>query len=78
MRKLREVCACDIGAGAQNVLAEADIRLYGGVTDLVDCAVESLPAGTLQFVPDISCSHHGHGAGHACGDHGCKKPPKAE
>ena len=38
-----------------------------------DAAVEALLAGTLQYQPDVSCSHHsdGHGHDHACGSHGC-------
>ena len=63
-----------IGAGAQNALAEANIRLYGGVSGSADEAVEALLAGTLSFNPDVRCSHHGHhGEGHSCGTnpHGC-------
>ena len=63
-----------IGAGAQNALAEANIRLYGGVSGSADEAVEALLAGTLSFNPDVRCSHHGHhGEGHNCGTnpHGC-------
>lgn len=50
-----------IGAGAQNALAEAGIRLYGGVSGSADEAVESLLAGKLVFNPDVHCDHHGHG-----------------
>ena len=69
-----------IGAGAQTALAEADIRLYGGVSGSADEAVEALLAGKLAFDPDVRCDHHGngheeghhHGNGH-CGEdkHGC-------
>ena len=65
-----------IGAGAQNALAEAGIRLYGGVSGSADEAVEALLAGNLLFDPDVHCDHHGeghhHGNGH-CGEdkHGC-------
>lgn len=65
-----------IGAGAQAALAEAGIRLYGGVSGSADEAVESLLAGSLAFDPDVHCDHHGeghHGNGHGCGEekHGC-------
>ena len=63
-----------IGAGAQNALAEAGIRLYGGVSGSADEAVEALLAGKLEFDPDVHCDHHGHhGEGHNCGEnpHGC-------
>ncbi len=63
-----------IGAGAQNALAEAGIRLYGGVTGNADEAVQALLQGTLNYQPDVSCSHHEHehSGGHSCGEHGCK------
>ena len=49
-----------IGAGAQAALAEAGIRLYGGVSGSADEAVEALLAGKLAFDPDVHCNHHGH------------------
>lgn len=69
-----------IGAGAQAALAEAGIRLYGGVSGSADEAVNQLLAGDLTFDPDVHCDHHGHheeghscGEGHDCGEekHGC-------
>lgn len=66
-----------IGAGAQNALAEAGIRLYGGVSGSADEAVNALLAGKLAYNPDVRCEHHGeghhHGDGHSCGEnrHGC-------
>lgn len=68
-----------IGAGAQMALAEAGIRLYGGVTGGADEAVAALLAGTLAYQPDIHCAHHDHEEGHSCGEghhcgeakHGC-------
>ena len=60
-----------IGAGAQNALAEAGIRLYGGVSGSADEAVKALAAGNLAYNPDVHCDHHGHehghGEGHSCG-----------
>ena len=65
-----------IGAGAQAALAEAGIRLYGGVSGSADEAVEALLAGRLVFNPDVHCDHHGEGHHHGngrCGEdkHGC-------
>ena len=63
-----------IGQGAQEALAEAGIRLYGGVSGSTDEAVKAFLAGGLKYDPDVRCSHHGgHGEGHHCGEnkHGC-------
>ena len=57
-----------IGGGAQNALAQAGIRLFGGVSGNAD----ELLAGNLGYDPDVHCNHHDHhGEGHSCGDHGC-------
>lgn len=60
-----------IGGGAQMALADAGIRLFGGVSGDADEAVEALLAGQLQFNPNVRCDHHDHGHDHACGSHGC-------
>ena len=64
------------GEGAKNALADAGIKLYGGVTGDADSAVKALLSGTLEFNPAVHCSHHdgghNHGEGHTCGEHGCK------
>ena len=61
-----------IGGGAQMALAQAGIKLYGGVSCSPDAAVEALLGGTLGFDPNVTCDHHNHhGEGHTCGDHGC-------
>jgi predicted Fe-Mo cluster-binding NifX family protein len=63
-----------IGGGAQLALANAGIRLYGGVRGNADAAVNALLAGELGYDPNVRCDHHdhehGHG-GHSCGHHGC-------
>lgn len=59
-----------IGGGARMALAEAGIRLYGGVTGGADEAVQALLAGTLAFNPDVRCSHHVDQHGADCGSHG--------
>ncbi len=59
-----------IGGGAQMALAEAGIRLYGGVSGNAEDAVEALLAGGLEYDPDVHCDHHGEGEAHSCGHHG--------
>ena len=62
-----------IGGGAQNALAQAGIRLFGGVSGNADEAVNAFLAGALGYDPDVHCNHHDHHGeeGHSCGDHGC-------
>ena len=60
-----------IGGGAQNALAQAGIRFFGGVSGNADEAVNALLAGNLGYNPNVHCDHHDHEAGHSCGDHGC-------
>lgn len=60
-----------IGGGARQALAEAGIRLYGGVTGDADQAAQALAEGKLSYDPDAECSHHGEGHhGGSCGHHG--------
>lgn len=70
-----DVLVCGgIGGGAQMALAEAGIKLYGGVSGNADEAVAALLAGSLNYNPDVRCNHHDHEHGegaHQCGDHGC-------
>lgn len=64
-----EVLICGgIGGGAQTALAEAEIKLYGGVTGDADSAVNALVNDSLICNPDIQCSHHG--SGHNCSNGG--------
>ena len=68
-----------IGGGAQQALAQAGIRLYGGVKGNADVAVAALLRNSLDYNPDAKCDHHGehehghscHGHDHSCGDHKC-------
>lgn len=63
-----------IGGGAQMALAEAGIKLYGGVRGNADEAVNAFVAGNLAFDPDVHCNHHDHAHGneaHTCSSHGC-------
>ena len=62
-----------IGGGAQTALAAAGIKLFGGVSGDADKAVEAFINETLDYNPDVKCSHHehNHGEGHTCGEHGC-------
>ena len=58
-----------IGGGAQSALAEAEIKLYGGVSGDADEAVNAYLEGKLDFNPNVQCSHHAHE--HSCGGHQC-------
>ncbi|MBQ4088945.1 MAG: DUF134 domain-containing protein [Clostridia bacterium] len=71
-----------IGGGAQMALAQAGIKLYGGVSGSADEAANAFVAGELGYNPNVKCDHHdhehgeghdcgSHGEGHTCGDHGC-------
>ena len=62
-----------IGGGAQMALAQAGIKLFGGVNGSADDAVNAYLAGTLGYNPNVMCNHHSHdhGEGHSCGNHGC-------
>ena len=62
-----------IGGGAQMALAQAGIKLFGGVHGDADKAVEEFIAGSLAYNPDVKCDHHDHhhGEDHTCGEHGC-------
>ena len=61
-----------IGGGAQMALAQAGIKLFGGVSGNADDAVAACIAGTLSYDPNAKCDHHDHhGQEHICGDHGC-------
>ena len=62
-----------IGGGAQIALAQAGIKLFGGVNGNADEAVEAFLANSLNYDPEAKCDHHDHhhGEGHTCGDHGC-------
>ena len=71
-----EVLICGgIGGGAQAALAQAGIKLYGGVSGEADDAVHAYLAGELGYDPNVHCDHHDHehGEGHGChgGDHDC-------
>ena len=62
-----------IGGGAQMALAQAGIKLFGGVQGDADKAVEAYLNDALQYDPDAKCDHHDHEHtdGHTCGEHGC-------
>ena len=50
---------------------QVGIRLLGGVQGGADEAVGAFLAGSLQYDPDVRCSHHEHhGEGHDCASHG--------
>lgn len=62
-----------IGGGAQEALAQAGIKLYGGVAGEADEAVNAFLTGALNYSADVRCSHHGHEHHGHCGEdrHGC-------
>lgn len=60
-----------IGGGAQAALAEKNIKVFGGVCGYADEVVLAYLLGNLDYNPNVRCSHHEHGEGHTCGDHGC-------
>lgn len=67
-QRTHEQCA------AQMALAEAGIKLYGGVSGEADAAVNALLASALAYDPNVRCDHHDHAhgeGGHTCGEHGC-------
>ncbi|MGB5822807.1 MAG: NifB/NifX family molybdenum-iron cluster-binding protein [Proteocatella sp.] len=70
-----EILICGgIGGGAKTALAEAGIKLYGGVNGDSDAAVEQHLAGKLEYNPNTQCTNHGdghnHEHGHDCGSQG--------
>ncbi len=60
-----------IGGGAQNALASAGIKLYGGVSGDADAAVEALLKNELAYNPNVHCDHHDSQSHGNCGSHGC-------
>lgn len=70
-----EILICGgIGGGAQVALANAGIKLYGGVVGSADVAVKALLNQELDYNPNVRCDHHGEGHDHEhgnCGSHGC-------
>lgn len=67
-----------IGGGAQNALAEAGIKLFGGVSGEADQVVEAFLTDKLEYDPDVQCDHHGENhehhencSGGGCGEHSC-------
>ena len=66
-----------IGNGAKEAIAEARIKLYGGVAGETDKAVKEFLEGSLNYNSDVHCAHHDHEHGYHehghCGEdkHGC-------
>ena len=59
-----------IGAGAQTALANAGIRLYGGVSGSADEAADAFLEDRLEYDANVKSSHHHHHEG-GCGEHTC-------
>ena len=68
LRRVRKACLDQM----QTALA-AGIKLFGDVSEDADEAVNALINETLDYNPEVKCSHHEHNheEGHACGEHGC-------
>ena len=62
-----------IGGGAQMALAQAGIKIFGGVQGNADDAVNAYLNNSLNYDPEAKCDHHEHEhkEGHTCGEHGC-------
>ena len=56
-----------IGGGARNMLTEAGIELYSGVSGKADEIVTDYLNGKLSFNPNVQCGHHDHSHG-SCGE----------
>ena len=63
-----------IGGGAQMALAQAGIKLFGGVQGDADKAVEAYLNDALSYDPDAKCDHHDHehGEGHTWDQRKCR------
>ena len=59
-----------IGGGAKVALAQEGITLYPGANGKADDAINALLNGTLNYNPDVQCSHHSHDGGHEHNCHG--------
>lgn len=65
-----------IGGGAKTALAEAGIKLFGGISGNADEAAEAFISGKIAYDPDVQCTKHEHEdscKAHSCGEnkHGC-------
>lgn len=59
-----------IGGGAKVALAQEGITVYPGATGKADEAINALLDGTLNYNPDVQCSHHNHEHNHEHNCHG--------
>lgn len=67
-----------IGGGAQRALADAGIKIYGGVSGNADEAVRSLINGTIEYSSGLPCVSHSREAGSGCGNLCRKKEDSAD
>ena len=70
-RKVDALICGGIGPGAQMALADAGIKLYGGVQGSADEAAKALAEGRLSYDPNAHCDHHDHENGGGCGHGSC-------
>ena len=67
-----------IGGGAQRALADAGIKIYGGVSGNADEAVRSLINGTIEYSSGLPCVSNSREAGSGCGNLCRKKEDSAD
>ena len=70
-RGVEAIICGGIGSGAVNALADAGIKVYGGVSGNADKAAEALAEDKLVYSSEVNCSHHDHSEEHNCGEHDC-------
>lgn len=62
----------DTNGQGHGALAQAGIKLFGGVAGSADAAVQALLKQELDYNPDVKCNHHGEDHDHEhgnCGNH---------
>jgi len=64
-------------AEVTDTLAQAGIKLFGGVRGSADEEAKAFAEGRLGYDPNVKCDHHGHEhscgghEGHSCAGHSC-------
>ena len=69
--KVNALICGGIGGGAINALGERGILVLPGAMGDADAAVEQYITTGAVGDPNARCTHHDHGEGHTCGEHGC-------
>ncbi|MBQ0064335.1 MAG: NifB/NifX family molybdenum-iron cluster-binding protein [Firmicutes bacterium] len=69
-RNVDVVICGGIGMPAINAFTQRNMKVVPGASGNVDEVVQQYIKGTLLTSEGI-CTHHDHGEGHDCSDHGC-------